>query len=186
MIKRLRELDNSVLHSIKKLHTKTLNKIMRAITRLGSGAMIWFALSSVLLVHRKTFNTAMNIMIGLLITLIMGEGIIKHVVRRVRPSEILPEEEHIVDPPKHYSFPSGHSASSFSVVAVTFIRCSPWLFVPVLVLASLIAFSRMYLRVHYITDVVAGVILGLVCGALSVPAYNAMAYGIGLLIGVPL
>ena len=184
MLNRIIQLDNKVIKNIKRLHNKGMNLVMSFITKLGSGALVWFVLSTVMLLQIKTARTALNIMFALLITLIMGEGIIKHAVKRVRPSEILPEEEQIVDPPKFYSFPSGHTASSFSVVAVTILRCSPWLFVPVFILASAIGFSRLYLRVHYLSDVVAGAILGLTCGSLSVPAWNAVEKGINALVGV--
>ncbi len=184
MINRIRQLDNWVIKNIKRLHSKGMNTLMSVITKLGSGAMVWFVLSAVMLVQMKTARTALNIMFALLITLIMGEGIIKHVVKRVRPSEILPEEEQIVDPPRYYSFPSGHTASSFSVVAVTVMRCSPWLFVPVIVLACSIGFSRMYLRVHYLSDVVGGVILGLTCGFLSVPLWSVLEKSIHSLVGI--
>ncbi len=183
MLDRIRQLDNKVIKNIKRLHSKGMNLVMSIVTKLGSGALVWFVLSAVLLLQIKTARTALNIMFALLITLIMGEGIIKHAVKRVRPSELLPEEEQIVDPPRFYSFPSGHTASSFSVVAVTMLRCSPWLFVPVLILACAIGFSRMYLRVHYLSDVIGGMILGITCGALSVPLWNTVEKGIHTLVG---
>ena len=183
MLNRIIQLDNSIIKNIKRLHSRGMNIFMSIITKLGSGAMIWFVLSAVMLIQIKTARTAVNIMFGLLITLIMGEGFIKHAVKRIRPSEILPEEEQIVDPPRYYSFPSGHTASSFSVVAVTILRCSPWVFIPVIILASTIGFSRIYLRVHYLSDVVGGVILGLSCGFLSVPLWSAIEKGLQSLVG---
>ena len=77
MLNRIIQLDNSIIKNIKRLHSRGMNLFMSIITKLGSGAMIWFVLSAVMLIQIKTARTAVNIMFGLLITLIMGEGFIK-------------------------------------------------------------------------------------------------------------
>ncbi len=178
MFKKLQELDLKVLKAIKKLHNHTNNRIMAVITHLGSGGTVWFAMCIPLIISKQLRTAGLNILLSLFITWLIGEITIKRIVGRVRPSEDLPEEEQIIRRPKYYSFPSGHSASSFSVVAVTMLRCPVWIIIPTAILASLIAFSRMYLRVHYMTDVVAGVILGLGCGFSSVAIYNVIAANI--------
>ena len=148
---------------------------MAVITHLGTGGSVWFALCIPLIISRQLRTAGLNILLSLFITWLIGEITIKRLVARVRPSEELPEDEQIIKRPKFYSFPSGHSASSFSVVAVTILRCPLWIIIPVAILATLIAFSRLYLRVHYLTDVVAGVVLGLGCGFSSVAIYNIIA-----------
>lgn len=183
MFKKLQALDELVLKKIKRLHNHTNNRIMAIITYLGSGGLIWFAMCVPLIISRHYRTAGLNILLSLFITWLTGEITIKRLVGRVRPSEELPEDEQIIKRPKYYSFPSGHSASSFSVVAVTLMRCPWWIVLPVAILATLIAFSRMYLRVHYLTDVVAGIILGLVCGFSSVAIYNAIYHNV---LGFPL
>lgn len=180
MIKQVKRLDELVLRKVKKMHSKTNNRIMAFITHLGTGGFIWFALSLPLLIIKQTRAVGVNIMFALVITFLIGEITIKHIVGRIRPSETLPEDEQIVKRPKYYSFPSGHSASSFSVVAVTVLECSPFIFIPVLVVATLIAFSRLYLRVHYLSDVVVGIVLGFACGFFSVPLFNFLIDKIGV------
>lgn len=175
MLKKIKEFDIRVIKAIKKLHNHTNNRIMAVITHLGSGGSIWFALCIPLIISRQLRTAGLNILLSMFITWLIGEITIKHLVARVRPSEELPENEQIIKRPKFYSFPSGHSASSFSVVAVTILRCPLWIIIPVAILATLIAFSRLYLRVHYLTDVVAGVVLGLGCGFSSVAIYNILA-----------
>lgn len=69
-----------------------------------------------------------------------------------------------INKPKDHSFPSGHSASSFCAFTVTAWCCPPWIWIPALILAGAIAFSRMYLRVHYLTDVLGGIVLGVING----------------------
>lgn len=175
MFKKLKELDLRVLSAMKKLHNHTNNKIMAVITHLGSGGTVWFTMCIPLIISKQFRNAGLNVLLSLFITWLIGEITIKRIVGRVRPSEDLPEDEQIIKRPKYYSFPSGHSASSFSVVAVTIMRCPFWIVIPVFILASLIAFSRLYLRVHYLTDVAAGIILGLCCGFSSVALYNVLA-----------
>ena len=104
----------------------------------------------------------------------MGEIIIKHIVKRVRPCHTLDDDEQLIDRPRFYSFPSGHTTASFAMVGVALMRCKVITFMPILMLAMLIAFSRIYLRVHYLTDVIAGMILGLTCGICSVLIFNTV------------
>lgn len=180
MIRKITELDKLVVVKIKKLHSKTNNRIMTFITHLGTGGFVWFALALPMLLTRSMREAAVNLMFALLINLFMGEILIKHIVARVRPSETLPEEEQIVKRPKYYSFPSGHSSAAFAVAAVTIVRCPPYIFIPVIIVAIFIAFSRLYLRVHYLSDVVVGILLGLVCGFVSVPLFNYIIDKIGV------
>ena len=105
---------------------------------------------------------------------VMGEGLIKHVVKRIRPCHSLDDDEQLINRPRFYSFPSGHTTASFAMVGVSVLRCQVITFVPIIILASLISFSRIYLRVHYLTDVIAGVLLGTSCGMLSVLFFAAI------------
>ena len=88
---------------------------------------------------------------------------------------MLEDEHQVIKKPKYYSFPSGHTASSFSVFAVTFFTFTI-ISIPIFILAFFIAFSRLYLRVHYLTDIIAGVILGTLCGVLAVELFKTILY----------
>lgn len=93
---------------------------------------------------------------------ILGEGILKHIVGRLRPSNEILNSSGLISKPLSYSFPSGHTASAFAaagILAKYFKKYSALIFT----LAVLIAFSRLYLYVHYPTDVLAGLFLGLIC-----------------------
>lgn len=118
--------------------------------------------------------TGANFVFGLAWAHLMGEIIIKHIVKRVRPCHTLDDDEQLIDRPRFYSFPSGHTTASFAMVGVALMRCKVITFMPILMLAMLIAFSRIYLRVHYLTDVIAGMILGLTCGICSVLIFNTV------------
>lgn len=174
MIKKLRNMDEIILKKIKKLHNRTNNRIMAVITTLGTGGLVWFVLCIPFFFFEEHIDTALNIPFAILVAWLVGEITIKRLVCRIRPSDQMPDDEQIIKRPKYYSFPSGHSASSFSVAAVIIIRCNAFIIIPVLILAGLIAFSRLYLRVHYFTDVFAGVVLGLVCGFASVSVFDSI------------
>lgn len=172
MLKRLQRIDDKILEKIIKLHTPFRNKVMVVITSLGNMGIIWFALCLPFFLMVKWRGVGVNIVMGLSIAHIMGEGIIKHVVCRSRPCHRFDDDEQIINKPKYYSFPSGHSTASFAVVAVVMLRCDFVVWVPVLIMACLIAFSRLYLRVHYLTDVVVGAALGFLCGCTSVALFT--------------
>ncbi len=178
MLKKLRKLDALVVRKIAKLHNNVNNRIMSVVTAMGTGALVWFLLCIPLAFTKNNLDAAINILLAILIAWLVGEVTIKSLVGRVRPIEQLPQEEHIVKQPRHSSFPSGHTASSFSVVAVVLVRCNIYLLIPVLIMACLISFSRLYLRVHYLTDVLAGVIVGLVCGFAAVGLFDAITHNL--------
>ncbi len=167
MIERVQFFDDIVLSWMGKFHTPRRNRIMTFFSKIGEKGIVWFALCLPMLIYSPWRFLGVNIILGLAIAHLAGEIIIKHIVARVRPCHKLEDDQLIVKRPKYYSFPSGHTTSSFSVFAVTLFNCWP-LSIPVLFVAAMIALSRIYLRVHYLTDVLVGLFLGFVCGGLSV------------------
>lgn len=172
MFKRIQSIDDVVIEKITKLHSPLKNKIMIAVSTSGNMGLLWFAICLPFLINPPWRATGANIVFGLCIAHLMGEIIIKHIVKRTRPCHSLKEEEQIIHKPKYYSFPSGHTTASFSVLGVTMLRCSAPVVLAVLFLALLMGFSRIYLRVHYLSDVVAGAFLGFLCGFASVSLFD--------------
>ena len=173
----IKDLDEYIIDNMPKIHTKKVIKIMRFFTMLGNQGKVWFLLCIPLLIISSTRILACNILFAMLITCIIGEGIIKHLVCRVRPISTIDEDKHVVKKPTTiYSFPSGHSASSFTVFTVLLLRMWP-LAIPIFFISILIAFSRVYLLVHYLTDVVVGILLGILCGFLSVQIFMQFEFG---------
>ena len=173
MFGRIQNIDNRVLERIGRIHKPALNRIMITASRAGNFGTIWWAICLPFLIRPEWRATGFNIVFGLALAHLMGEIIIKHIVKRVRPCHHLGDEEQLIDRPRFYSFPSGHTTASFAVVGIALLRGRPITFMPILLLAMLIGFSRIYLRVHYLTDVVAGAVLGFVCGISSVIIFNA-------------
>ena len=137
--------------------------LMPRITFLGNGGMIWIIIGVLLLISKKHRKIGCLVLIGLLMGLIIGNGIVKNLVARPRPCWLNPDFQLLISVPKDYSFPSGHTQAS--VIAATIITLYRkewgWIVIP---LSVAIAFSRLYLYVHFPSDVIAGAVLGILIG----------------------
>ena len=102
--------------------------------------------------------------VALIADLIICNVILKPIVARIRPYSINQMVQLLVTPLKDYSFPSGHTAASFASVSALYFAGRKRMAAGALIVSVLIAFSRMYLYVHYPTDVLGGLIIGLLCG----------------------
>ena len=176
MFSRLKRLDNRIFDNITRIYRPALSRVMIAATRLGNGGVVWWFVCIIFLLLPTWRYTGLVIIFSIGLTSLMGEGIIKHTVKRIRPCDDLDEDEKLINNPRaHYSFPSGHTASSFAVTMVILLsHCPVYVVVPILLLSLTIGFSRVYLRVHYLTDVVVGMILGIICGTASVMLFHAI------------
>ncbi len=142
-----------------------LDFLMPAVTSLGNAGVIWIILAAVLLVIPKTRRLGAAIAVALVLDLVLCNLLLKPIVARIRPYDLREGIELIIKKPSDYSFPSGHTAASFtSVFAMLFFGAKKRFWIPAAALASTIAFSRLYLYVHYPTDVLGGIFVGLVCG----------------------
>ncbi len=172
MFKRIQRLDDKVVDNIVKFRSPVKNKIMIAASSAGNLGVIWFALCLPLLIYAPTRLTGVNIIFSLALTELVCELMLKHIVKRERPSNYLADEEQLIHRPKYYSFPSGHTSASFCVVGTVLLR-GPLIALPVVfIFAVMISLSRVYLRVHYLSDVAVGAILGFVCGCAAVGIFN--------------
>ena len=158
-----------ILDALQHIHTPLLTAIMKGITSLGNGGMIWITLAVVLLLIPKTRKTGIIVAIALILDLILCNMVLKNLVARVRPYDVKTMVEILIRKPSDYSFPSGHTAASFAAaMALFFSRDSDKrLCIPALILSVLIAFSRLYFYVHYPTDVLGGMVIGVICGYLA-------------------
>ena len=156
-----------ILDVLQTIHNPVLDTIMCAITRFGDAGIIWILLCVVLLILPRTRKSGAILMAALLVDLVVCNGILKPLVHRIRPFDVKTGIELLVKQPTDYSFPSGHTAASFTSVMALYLAGEKNLWIPALVLAVLIAFSRLYLYVHYPTDVLGGVVVGLAAGALG-------------------
>ncbi|MBQ3928815.1 MAG: phosphatase PAP2 family protein [Clostridia bacterium] len=168
MLERIQSWDNKILLGLVKRRTPTLNRLMKMITFLGNNGYVWFAMALPMLLFNKLRLTGFTMLFALLISWLMSEVTIKNIVRRVRPCKKDFEQYLLIKDPPQYSFPSGHSATSFAVSTAMIFTCH-YLFIPAVIIALLIAFSRVYIMVHYPTDVIVGALVGVICGMAAVP-----------------
>lgn len=141
-----------------------LNEVMPIITMFGDGGIFWIACAVILLCIPKTRKTGLGMAFALIMGLIVCNITLKPLVGRIRPYDfqeklgvvipLLTERMH------DYSFPSGHTIASFEAATVLLIN-NKKLGIPAMILAVLIAFSRLYLYVHYPTDVIFSVFAGI-------------------------
>ena len=155
------------LNRIQQLHTPVLDKIMVFITNLGSAGIIWIILTVICLIIPKTRKAGWIMAASLIVDLILCNGILKNLVARTRPCDVNKSIQLLVKRPWDYSFPSGHTAASFASVTALYLAGEKKLWKPALVLGCVIAFSRMYLYVHYPTDILGGAIVGILSGVLG-------------------
>ncbi len=149
-------------------HTPILDSIILIITKIaGSYGQLWAVVGAALLIPKKTRKTGIAVLISYVGVFIFGQLILKHIFDRPRPCQIDQAFALLVDRPSSSSFPSTHSAWAFAASTAIFLKYKkPG--IAVFILAALIAFSRMYLFLHFPTDVLCGVILGIVLGIASV------------------
>lgn len=138
-----------------------LDFLMPKITALGNGGLIWIVASIVLLAIPKYRKSGIALSIGLLACLIIGNLTLKPLVARVRPYEFVEGIELLISRPTDFSFPSGHTLSSVVSAAILTMADKRFGYVAI-PLAVVIAFSRLYLYVHFLTDVLGGVVIGAV------------------------
>lgn len=153
-----------ILNAIQHLHTPIFDRVMCAVTGLGNAGILWILLAVVLLAIPKTRKSGYIVMAALVLDVILCNGVLKHVFARVRPCDVNTTIQLLVPRPSDYSFPSGHTAAAFAAVSALFFAGEKKLWKPALVLAILIAFSRLYLYVHYPTDILGGIAVGVLCG----------------------
>lgn len=174
MLKFFEIIDNKGLKYIsEKCKNRIFDRIMPIITMMGNLGIIWLIISVLMLLKVEDRIIGVSVILALILTTIVGEGIIKHIVKRSRPFQNY-EDELLINKPITYSFPSGHTASSFAALAV-FLQMNGKLGLIMSPIATLIAFSRIYLKVHYPTDVIFGIVLGITCGVSVVSFLGRMA-----------
>ena len=157
----------SILDWLQTLHTPFLDKIMVFITRLGDSGIIWIVLSIVLLLIPKTRKSGAVMVAALVVVVLLCNIVLKNLVARTRPYDVNTGVHLLVAKLHDYSFPSGHTAASFASVTALYLAGEKKLWKFALVLACLIAISRLYLYVHYPTDVLGGILFGVISGYLG-------------------
>ena len=163
MIDWIYELDFMILEMIQGIRNPVLDKLMSFITHLGNAGAIWILIAVLFIIRRKTRVSGIKIAAALLLGFVIGTLGMKHFFMRERPftfeAALITLENLIISAPSdRYSFPSGHTLSSFTSAWLV-LMYNRKLGTAAIILASLISFSRMYLYVHFPSDILGAVIL---------------------------
>lgn len=159
-------MDYAIMNFVQQnLHTAFTDVFFPIVTMLGNHGLVWLCLIAALLLTKKYRRCGGMLLLTLAATFLLGEFILKPIIARPRPFVDNPNVLLLIPPPSGYSCPSNHSSSSFAVATMLcFYHKKAG--IAALVLAFLIAFSRIFLFVHYPTDVIFGAILGILCSVL--------------------
>ena len=157
-------MENSILDWIQSMRTPIGDAAVPFITKLGDAGMIWILLSVVLLLIPRTRKSGVVLAAALCVDVVLCNGMLKNLFRRIRPCDVNTSIQLLVARPDDFSFPSGHTAASFAAVAALILAGERKLWIPALALAVSIAFSRLYLYVHYPTDILGGIAVGIFAG----------------------
>lgn len=144
------------------LHCDFLNIVFILITTAFNNGYLPIAVGIILIFFPKHRNTGLRILLALLLGLIIGNLILKPLIARIRPFEYI-DISLLIPKPKDFSFPSGHTQAAFALASSIYIS-NRKTGILVYIVAVLVALSRMYLMVHYPTDVLCGMILGISYG----------------------
>jgi membrane-associated phospholipid phosphatase len=142
-----------------------LDNVFWFLSVIGRGGIVWIAIAAVIAVRRRSRDLFTTVLVGVLLGSTIVDYVIKPIVHRTRPFDVLPGSV-IGGRPSDASFPSGHSSNAFAG-ATALARIAPGAAPFWWALAATIAFSRVYLGVHYPLDVIAGALVGVACGYLA-------------------
>lgn len=164
----LQNLDMNILLWIQEhLRTDVLTPFWKVITFLGNGGWFWIVLCVILICFGKTRKAGITAALSLALGFLITNLLLKNIVARPRPFDSYAQILPLITKPTDYSFPSGHTCASFAC-ALVYLRMLPKKSgVPAVILAGMIAFSRLYLGVHYPGDVLTGFLVAVFTSMLA-------------------
>ena len=139
--------------------TDWLDWLMIKLTAFGNAGIFWILLGFVQVFMVRTRRMGLSVLVSIVIGAVIGNLILKNLIARERPCWIDSQVVLLIENPKDFSFPSGHTMVSFEGAVSILMKNRRW-GIAALALACLIAFSRLYLFVHFPTDILFGAALG--------------------------
>ncbi len=156
----------SFLQSLQGIHSAPLDVIMKIITYMGEAGLMWMAISLVLAIIPQTRKCGFTMMLAMALTFVLGNLVLKNVIARGRPCWVDPSVQLLIKNPDDFSFPSGHTMNGITASICIFLYYRK-AGIGAIIVACLIAFSRMYLFVHWPTDIMGGIVVGAVDAIIS-------------------
>ncbi len=161
-----------ILEWISELRTEWLDTVLPMISSFGDKGIGWIIVAIILACIPKYRKAGITMGLALIFCLLLGNMTLKPLIARPRPYNYVPDMTLLVAPLADFSFPSGHTFASFASATALFL-CHKKLGIAAYLLAITIAFTRLYLYVHFPSDVLAGMVLGILSGWI---AYQMLSY----------
>lgn len=173
--------DWTIFKFFESLWNPVLDVIMTVITHLGDKGIIWLVLGVGLLIPKKTRRLGVYVLGGFAVASVINNYCLKEFIQRPRPFNFdgWPEAfnfPNLVKQPSSWSFPSGHTSSSFGAAFPFLLKAKKKYGIPAFILAFLIGISRIYVHVHYPTDIIGGIIVGIVGGLIATILIDKLLY----------
>lgn len=173
MLQSLTELDGNILLFVQdNLRNEILNDIVVWFTSLGNAGLVWIFIVLAFIFNKKTHREGMYCALSLILCFILVNLFLKNAVARIRPYDAMEQIRCLIGPQHDYSFPSGHTAIAFAASVPVFIILNKTIGSVMIVFSVLMGLSRIYICVHYPTDVICGVIAGTLCGFVVCVVYK--------------
>ena len=174
LLDKLEGMDVAILLFVQEhIRTEWLSLILKPITHLGDKGLFWIILGIILLIPKRTRRAAAMAIFAMGLGAALSQVWIKPAVARIRPYELY-EVYSLVGPVPEYSFPSGHACSSFCSALVYLKTLDRPYGMLTVILAALIAFSRVYVGVHYPTDILGGFLISVLSSVVILTLFNGV------------
>ena len=158
----IQRIDENILFFIQEnLRNPVIDRVMVFISSLGDAGFLWIAIAFLLLLHKRYRKCGIVLILALMVEQIICDDILKPLIGRVRPCNKFPDVAQLTHRMHSASFPSGHTMKGFTSATILFIHHRP-LGIGAYAIATLIGLSRLYLFVHYPSDVLAGAAFGVI------------------------
>ena len=169
--------DKAIFQWVEKVFDYGVNAILEPIlvflTNLGDSGILWIAVAILFMCFKKTRKVGLTMAGALVVMTVCNNLILKNLFARTRPFNLEEWKDWFVYPelvkrPSSYSFPSGHASSAFAAATGITVSKKAYYIIPAYLLAAIIAFSRIYVHVHYPTDVIFGALFGIIYGIIAI------------------
>lgn len=147
------------------VHHDILDKVMILLTHIGYAGALWLCIAVVLMLSKKHRRVGVYLLLAIITVIIIGEFGLKNLIARNRPCVDFPILNMLIEKPTSFSFPSGHTSISFAAAFFIGLKYRK-LMIYMLIVAGLISFSRLYLYLHYPSDILGGILFGCLIGYL--------------------
>lgn len=161
------QLDSALLLWFQSIRQEWMTPFWKLVTSLGDGGWFWIALALMLLCFCKTRKAGLAALLALAVGALITNILLKPAFARIRPYEVIDGLTLLVEAQKDFSFPSGHSCASFAAATALWGHLPRRVCTGLLLLAVLVALSRLYVGVHYPSDVLGGIMVGTAAGCLA-------------------